>query len=302
MPLHAISRRDFLTRSAAVVAGVSVLRFSAAAESAESVRFALLSDTHIPSSPDVVARDVNMTSNLKQVIHEILRREQKPAGVLINGDCAYLKGLPEDYANFAQCVKPLLDARLPLHLTMGNHDSRENLYTALQSQRPEKPLLEGRHLSILETPVVNLFLLDTLTVTNVVTGEVGPEQMAWLAKELDARSGKPAVVIAHHTPQFKAPETGKPWSGIADTSEFMTLLASKKQVKAFVYGHSHVWSNRQEGGTHLINLPPVAYVFNPSLPNGWVDAEFRADGVKLQLHAIDPAHDAHLQTVELKWA
>ena len=69
-------------------------------------------------------------------VGEITALPVKPAGVFINGDCAYLKGLPDDYANLAQCVAPLSAAGLPLHVTMGNHDDRGPLYQALQTQQP----------------------------------------------------------------------------------------------------------------------------------------------------------------------
>ncbi|HWL08962.1 MAG TPA: metallophosphoesterase [Planctomicrobium sp.] len=313
MPLHSLSessfsdrsfslsRRDFLARSSAALAGLMVLRVGHGAESKNSIRFALLSDTHIPSSPEVIARDTNMTENLKQVVGELLRLDRKPQGVIINGDCAYLKGLPADYANLAQCLQPIIDAQLPLHVTMGNHDDHEPLYNALSGQRPKTPLVGSQHVTVLETPFANLFLLDTQKAVNVVTGELGKEQLKWLGQALDARADKPAILIAHHTPQFTPPAEGKVWSGIADTAEFFDLIDSKKQVKAFIFGHSHRWNISERNGVHLVNLPPVAYVFSKDIPNGWVDAEVRENGINLKLHTIDPAHPKNLEIVNLTW-
>ena len=48
---------------------------------------------------------------------------------------------------------------------------------------------------------------------------------------------------------------------LCDSAEFMELLASFKHVKAFIFGHSHDWSIKKRGSLHLVNLPPVAYVF-----------------------------------------
>jgi len=304
MPLHvpAVSRRQFLAYSSAALTSLSVSPGSWGAEAADPHTLALLSDTHIPTGPEITARDVNMTANLKQVIGELCSLKQKPVGVLINGDCAYLKGLPDDYANLASLVKPLEAAGLPLHLTMGNHDDRDNLYAALNSQRPVHSVVDSKHISVLELPHVNLFLLDTLKQVNLVTGELGAEQLTWLEKALDARREKPAVIIAHHTPQFEAPPEGKVWTGMADTEDFFTLLSRKPQVKAFIYGHSHDWSIKKKEGLHLINLPPVAYVFGEGKPNGWVNARFRADGIDLQLHTIDPAHKQNGQQVKVNWS
>ncbi|EAQ77373.1 metallophosphoesterase family protein, partial [Blastopirellula marina] len=269
MPIHlpSVNRRQFLSQSAAALAGLSVLRIGYAAPAAQTMTLALLSDTHIPKNAEVTAREVNMTSNLQQGVREINQLPSKPAAVLFNGDCAYLSGLPADYANFAQCIQPLIDAQQELHMTMGNHDNIPAFYDALKTQRPEQPLVESKHVSILETPYVNFFLLDSLMKTNVVTGELGDAQLKWLSDELDARADKPAIIMAHHTLQKVAPPEGKAWGGILDTAKFLELMHAKKQVKAYVFGHSHVWSHARDGDLHLINLPASAYVFNPTQPN-----------------------------------
>ncbi len=304
MPLHAapLTRRSFLAQSAAIAAGLLVYRqgWSADADANPNV-FALLSDTHIPEGPDVAVRNTNMTANLQQVVREILANKVKPSGVILNGDCAYLKGLPADYANLAGCVAPLSQAGFPLHMTMGNHDDRGPFYEALKQQKPERPLLEAKHVTIIESPHANWFLLDSLTQVNVVTGEIGAEQRAWLAKALAARSEKPAIVVAHHTPQFEPPAEGKPWGGIQDTKEFMELLASHKHVKAFIFGHSHNWTTERRGAIYMINLPPVAYVFAEGKPNGWVLAEVSEKGLTLELRSISPAHKQHGEKLTLAW-
>lgn len=305
MPLHAaaVSRRWFLRQTAASVAGLTFLRSGWGAEgNANPNLFALLSDTHVPDSPTVTARDTNMTSNLTQVVREVNALNTRPAGVIINGDCAYLKGLPADYANLARCVAPLSEAGLPLHVTMGNHDDRGPLYAALEAQKPQRPLVESKHVAVIESPYANWFLLDSLTRVNVVTGEIGEQQREWLAKALAARPDKPALVMAHHTPQFESPQEGKVWTGLKDTAEFFELLADHRHVKAFIFGHSHAWSVKEHAGLQLINLPPVAYVFAAGQPNGWVTAEVRENGLSLQLRTIDPAHRQNGQHIQLTWS
>ncbi len=304
MPVHALplSRRSFLTGTVAGTASLAMLQPTWAADSANNPNFlALLSDTHIPNTPDVTARDTNMTRNLKQVVRELVALKSKPAGVIINGDCAYLKGLAEDYANLANCVAPIVESGLPLHLTMGNHDDRSPLYAALAGQKPERPLVDSKHVSVLETPHANLFLLDTLTEVNVVTGKLGSAQRQWLAQALDAHADKPAIIVAHHNPQFAPPAEGARWTGMQDTAEFFDLITSRQQVKAYIFGHSHNWSVTKSGDLHLINLPPVAYVFGEGKPNGWVQAELHTDGVSLQLHTISAAHPQNGEQVHLAW-
>lgn len=303
MPLHlsSVSRRQFLTHSAAAVAGVSLLRVSVAAEGNQGTTLALLSDTHVPNSPEVVGRGVNMTENIKRAVAEVNSLPTKPAGVLFNGDCAYLKGLPEDYANFAECVQPLIEADQSLHMTMGNHDHTENFYNALKGQRPEDPPVASKHVTILELPEANWFLLDSLMVTNLVTGELGEAQLKWLEQELDARADKPAIVMAHHTLEKEPPQVGKTIGGIADTEAFLKLLHSKPHVKAYVFGHSHVWSHTKDGDLNLINLPACAYVFSEEQPNGWTLARMSGTGVEFELQAHDKKHKSHKEVFAVHW-
>jgi len=305
MPLHAapLTRRLFLAQGAAAAAGLSVVCCGWAADGRTNPHlFALLSDTHIPDSPEVVAHGTNMTANLRQVVRELTALDARPAGVLVNGDCAYLKGLPADYANFAQCTAPLRESGLPLHVTMGNHDDRGPLHGALQAQPAAKPVVESKHVSIVESPRANWFLLDSLTEVNVVTGEIGAAQREWLAQALASRTDKPALVMVHHNPQFAPPAEGKAWTGIKDTAELVGLLARHKHVKALIFGHSHNWSIARRDQLHLINLPPVAYVFAAGKPNGWVRAELQENGLTLELRTIDPAHKQCGERVELAWA
>ncbi|MGV3483579.1 MAG: metallophosphoesterase family protein [Planctomycetaceae bacterium] len=305
MPFHTVplSRRSFLTQGTAAIAGLSVVRYGWGDQPATNPNvLALLSDTHIPESPEVSARGTNMTANLTQVVQEITQLVTKPAGVIINGDCAYLKGLSADYENLARCVAPLGDAGLPLHVTMGNHDDRAQLYASFQAKRPDQPIVEAKHVTVIETPRANWFLLDSLTQVNVVTGELGAVQREWLAQALAARTDKPAFVIVHHNPQFEPPAADQPWGGIRDTKELMALLTRHKQVKALIFGHSHNWSIARHGDLNLVNLPPVAYVFAAGKPNGWVRAEVLEDRLVLELRTIDPAHKQHGERVELAWA
>jgi 3',5'-cyclic-AMP phosphodiesterase len=120
--------------------------------------------------------------------------------------------------------------------------------------------------------------------------------LAWLAKALDARSDKPALVLAHHNPD----EGAKP-SGLADTKALLKALAPRKQVKAYVFGHTHCWRVDRQDDLHLVNLPAVAWVFDPKQPRGFVTAQLRPDGATLVLHALEDKHAQHGEKVELKW-
>jgi 3',5'-cyclic AMP phosphodiesterase CpdA len=283
------------------MAAVAVGRPAFAAESEETF-FALLSDTHIASDPATTARGVNMTDNLTSTVAQLLALPQQPAAVLVNGDCAYLKGLPDDYANFAKLVQPVSAAGLPLYVTMGNHDARKPLFEAIKARRPDQPPVASKHVSVIASPQADWYLLDSLLQTDVVAGELGETQLKWLADVLDAGGDKPAIVMVHHNPQFEPRPEKTAWTGLKDSVALFELLESRTRVKAFIYGHTHDWSISRRGRLHLVNLPPVAYVFAEGKPNGWVEARTGRDGLKLRLNAHDHQHPQHGETVELKWS
>lgn len=75
----------------------------------------------------------------------------------------------------------------------------------------------------------------------------------------------------------------------------------RRQVKALFFGHTHRWRRAERAGIHLINLPPVAYLFDAESPNGWAELQLRDGGALLTLHALDPRHRQQVEKVELNW-
>src|SRR5947209_964269 len=98
MPIH-LSRREFITTSLAAGVGILALRESwAESDGRDRDRWALLADTHIPSSRDILRGEVNMADHLARVAREVIALDPAPAGLIVNGDCAYLEGLAGDYS------------------------------------------------------------------------------------------------------------------------------------------------------------------------------------------------------------
>jgi 3',5'-cyclic AMP phosphodiesterase CpdA len=282
----------------AAAGGLSLVSRGSSAEHRRAVNsFAFLADTHIARNAEEVVRGVRMAGNLELVVKNMLETDPRPDGVFVNGDCAYRDGQSGDYQTLASLTQPLLTAGVPLHLTLGNHDQRDNFRQALQTADSPASPVEGKHVSVVETERVNFFLLDSLEETNATPGGLGEVQRQWLEKALDERQDRPAIVFAHHDPDPKLMAK----RGLRDTEELFALLEPRQQVKAYVFGHTHRWSVARQGGIHLINLPPVAYLFAPNDPNGWVRAEIGESGMVLTLHALDASHSKNNERVELAW-
>ena len=299
--LPPINRREFIKGS--LVLGGSAISTALTVEGRESVgldpsRVALLADTHISSDPNRVYpgtkwpgspvkesehESVNMAQCLADVAKNVIALNPRPAHLIINGDCAMSRGTEAEYKELLRLVQPIRAAGITVHVTIGNHDNREKLWKLLPFLKKEQM---GIQAGVIELPHANLVLLDSGR-----KGILGDKQLNWLAKELDARLDKPALVFGHYNPY---PNRGvRPIKGMSDGSTLLKLLAKRKHARAYLYGHTHEWQHDQRSHLHLINQPAVSYYFGKGHAHGWVDMKLTKQSADLELRCIDPKHKQH---------
>ncbi len=301
MTLHVLpeseltSRRRFFAWASLVGASIVVGNRLSAADDSQPTVVALLSDTHIDADRAKKLRDVVMGDHLATAWEQVMGAAARLSAAIVHGDVACLTGEAGDYRQVAQLLIPTGKAAVPLHFLLGNHDNRDNFREVLKTSAVSP--LESHHVSLLETPHANWFLLDSLELVNKTPGKLGDTQLKWLAAALDAHADKPALVSVHHHPVFEGEKLG----GIQDTKELLEILVPRKQVKAIFFGHTHSWSQKVHEGIHLVNLPPVAYVFAKEKPSGWVEAALRSKSMELTFHGVGPANEAHGKKLELAW-
>ncbi|MDP6524909.1 MAG: metallophosphoesterase [Kiritimatiellia bacterium] len=296
--LPPLSRRQFLKRSLAGTAGILVGRITLAADATvDPCRFALMSDVHIAGDKAKIMRGVNLVEHFTRACAQIAELNPRPAASAVTGDCTLLDGQPDDYMVLSEVLVPIREAGVPVHLVLGNHDCRERCWASIAPDAGQDKVVENRHITVVESPHANWLMLDSLDVVNRSPGALGEAQLKWLDVALAERSDKPALIVTHHNPLF-----GKEKSGLSDTGPLYEVLLSHSNVKAHFFGHTHKWSTKpHDSGIHLINLPPVAYVFNKEKPSGWIDVRLKANGATVQMNSLNPEHRQHGQTVELEW-
>lgn len=296
--LPRLSRRAFLQRTA--LAGTSLALANSGhagwfGKSRDRHTFAFLSDAHIAADPKTVHSEINMADHLSACVQQIGAWPVKPAAILVTGDLAFQHGAPADYVTFGQRLQPLR-ALAPIHLTLGNHDEREHFWQAFPHDATPSPTLPPRQASWFASGGVNWFLLDSLDVTAQTPGRVGAPQLEWLDGALTAQRHEPAIIVCHH------PLDPTGFLGLQDTPAMEELFAQHRQVKAFIFGHTHNWNvARHASGVHLINLPQTAYAFLPGRPSGWVRATLSRTGMEVELRCLDPQHPEHGQVARLNW-
>ena len=294
-----LPRREFLKRAALAGAAVAFAPSSYAGlfgKSRDKHTFAIFSDPHIAADAALKNSGANMADNLAACVRELAAWPVKPAAVIVNGDLAFKSGLPEDYTTFGKLIEPFR-ALAPIHLSLGNHDERENFWKAFPHDATRLKSVPQKQAAIFSSDRANWFLLDSLDVTDATPGEAGSAQLDWLARQLELRREKPAIVVCHHNLQTPG---GTP--GLKDTAAFEELFTRQRQVKAFIFGHTHNWHiETHKSGVQLINLPPTSYVFMEGRPSGWVRAMLARDGAEFELRSLDPKHPEHAQVKQLKW-
>jgi 3',5'-cyclic AMP phosphodiesterase CpdA len=286
MPIT-LDRRGFLQASLAAIAMSSGLRAAGT-----SAHVALLSDTHIAADEDDKFRGSYPHKNLSKAAGMVTGA--KPDLLVINGDLARSNGQMQDYAALNFYINPLLDA-MPLVVTLGNHDDRENARKSLAKLGGDRQAILQKLVSVVDVGPCVFVMLDSLLITGISPGLLGKGQRDWLTDYLRTPAGKPVVVFVHHNPD------GDSDGALLDADRLLAALRPVKNVKALFFGHTHVYSITQQDGMHLVNLPAVGYNFADGNPVGWVDSVFTNTGVTLTLHAIAGETKDDGKSSQLMW-
>ena len=297
MPIHLPfqDRRQFL---GSLGGGLIACQTYASDEKTGRELVYLLNDTHIGEKH---SPNSSVPMHLRQVVKELTDLDRKPVATIINGDLALKDGQVGDYRHFADFISPLRQARVSLHLTLGNLDNRESFYRAMKEEQPKAPVVKSRHVSMVATRHANFFLLDSLKKTMVTPGTLGKTQIAWLTKALDAHARKPAVVVTHHNPRLGGDPVHFP-GGLVDSDELWEVLSPRRQVKAYIHGHVHDRSYASHRGIHIINAPATSYVADPKQSTtGWTVLKLTSRNVTLTTRTNNPDHPWNNEVKVLNW-
>ena len=254
-----LSRRRFFQ-----LAGLATLAFPlrgwAALDTSGGDEVVILNDIHLTGVPEdkISANARDDDDHLRAAVQQILALPKKPAAVIINGDLALSVGTAADYAVVRELIAPLRDAGIPVHLTLGNHDVRDVFTQAFPEMKSASSLKEPRHNGLIDLPSTRLILLDTLDQTPGPAGKLGAEQIAWVLARIDEVPAKQVILVGHHNPQVGG-DTSHYKGGLADTADFWPEIAKRDQVKAYIHGHTHEWTQALENRIHIISTIACAH-------------------------------------------
>jgi 3',5'-cyclic-AMP phosphodiesterase len=289
MPIYLppISRRQFLAGALAAGTALPLRSFGKEEEkpkSTKSSRYLLMADAHIGPHFESEKHHVRPAVQFSHAIDQILAMKDRPTRVIAAGDYAISRGNHGNCKMFHKLILRLSEAGMACRFAMGNHDSRRPFLEAFPHAKelidPHAETL-GKYVYVMETSQANWFFLDSLHEQDIHQGTLGKPQLEWLANALDARPSKPALIVGHHNPMLKSP--------LRDTAAFYDVIMPRKQVKAYIFGHTHCWKLANHEGLHLVNVPTVSAWKDSDQPRGYLTADLHGNGMTLTLHTIGRA-------------
>ncbi|MFT5470670.1 MAG: Icc protein [Verrucomicrobiales bacterium] len=257
-------------------------------ETHDTTRIALISDAHISADRLGEVRGQNMAQNLERVVQQLLA--ESPDAVIATGDESYRDGQPGDYEVFESILAPVRSAGILVHLMVGNHDNPANMRSPIQEA------------TTVEIGGLRCILTNTQINIETSPGRFGELQLQQIEALANEQPDRPAIVIGHHQPELPRTDFA-PDIGLQDTPEFLDLLDRLPNLKAYVHGHTHSWSQAQTpGGKPIVNLPAAGFGFRfaPDRPMGWALATISDQQLLVELKALDPSHPEHGQRVAIE--
>jgi 3',5'-cyclic-AMP phosphodiesterase len=240
-----IDRRGFLSCMSWVGTGMiwtmaggiprSRLLAAEEAESATGFSFVQISDSHLgfnkPANPDVSA-------TLQVAVDKINALPTQPDFLIHTGDITHL-AKPAEFDSAAQLLKGLSSKQI--FYVPGEHDTAGDDGKEYLSRFGKDTQGSGwysyDHKGVHFLALVNVLQLEGM-------GKLGAEQLAWVKKDLAARSSSTPIVVFAHIPLWTVyPE----WSwGTQDSEQLLGLLKRFGSVTV-LNGHIHQVMQKVEG-------------------------------------------------------
>jgi len=284
--LRNLDRRSFLKVSAASAAAaaahglvppasfapVSVAHGAPDAKDTPAFRFAYISDSHLYS------KDLNdrFARALMRAVDDVNNLDPQPDFVFYGGDLAQL-GQAHELDLGAQILKNL---KAPLKIMVGEHDWYLDMGARWRELFGEPTYSfdhKGVHFVVLMSVVEADFwtrrgmtpMERMMTVAGLDNGvqspfTVGPEQRAWLQKDLEKLPNSAPLIVFSHSPLYKLYKNWNFWTDDAD--EVQAILKRFDRV-VVIHGHTHQLLTNRIGNIHFHGLLSTAWPW-PYAPQG----------------------------------
>ena len=231
-------------------AGVPRSALLGAAQAAESgFSFLQISDSHVgfdkPANP-------NALGTLQEAIDKVVAMPGKPAFMIHTGDITHLSKDKQ----FDDADQVIGRARLDVHYVPGEHDVIDEGQGKAYRDRYAKGAKGAGWYSFDQAGVHFIGLVNVVDLKAGGMGNLGADQLAWLADDLRDRTASTPIVVFAHIPLWTiAPEWG--W-GTEDSAQALALLARFGSVTV-LNGHIHQLMQKVEGNVTFHTARSTAF-------------------------------------------
>jgi 3',5'-cyclic-AMP phosphodiesterase len=193
------------------------------------MKFLQISDVHlVPDGGDLYG--LNPYERLTACIADVNAEHGDAEFVVFTGDLAHT-GHPDAYARLTELLGTL---KLPYHLMIGNHDSRENFKLAF----PSVPRDTNGFIQFAFDTAAGRFVCLDSNEPGVPYGSFCEPRARWLADELDRTCDRPVYLFVHHHP-FPVGLKRMDVNRLRDGDRLAAVLKGRKNIKHLFMGHLH---------------------------------------------------------------
>jgi Icc protein len=223
-----------------------------------------ISDTHIKADGKFAYRVVDTAGALRRCVAEILRLPQQPDVLLFTGDIVD-NGQADEYALVRELLAPL---GMPVYLSPGNHDSRDQMRLSFPDHAYLQQPGEFIQYAVEDYPV-RILALDTM-IPGKSGGALCEKRLRWLDEALRKAPDRPTVVTMHHPP-FATGLSHMDTIGLTSGAQALGAIVQRHpQVERLLCGHLHRSIVRRFHGTVASTCPSPAHQaaldFAPGVP------------------------------------
>ena len=220
-----------------------------AAPRAGALDFVQISDTHIGFDK---AANPDPMGTLREAIAKIKALPTPPAFALHTGDITHLSKADQ----FDTADQMLKDLNVPVFFTPGEHDTLDEDNGKVFLDRYGKGTWGTGWRSFDVAGVHFLGLVNTVGLNADGQGRLGPEQIAWIEKDVAGLSASTPLVVYAHMPLFDA---YVPWGwGTVDAPAAFAPLRRFGSVTV-LNGHIHQVITKVEGNITFHTARSTAY-------------------------------------------
>jgi 3',5'-cyclic-AMP phosphodiesterase len=211
--------------------------------------FLQISDSHVgfdkPANP-------NALGTLNEAIDKILAMPAGPAFMIHTGDISHLSK-PKQFDDADQVIAR---SKLDVHYVPGEHDVIDENTGKAYLERYGKNAKGAGWYAFDQAGVHFIGLVNVVNLKAGGMGNLGDEQLAWLADDLRDKSASTPIVVFAHIPLWTiAPEWG--W-GTEDSAKALALLSRFGSVTV-LNGHIHQLMQKVEGAVSFYTARSTAF-------------------------------------------